>query len=102
MKKKLTFFLIALALLMFLGLCCEKQPDGITGTWVRYSPDITYHFFDDSRFQQSDHVGKQWVWEQIGNDVYLHGTPERVLCIEFREANEALVIEQDTFVILRK
>lgn len=79
----------------------ERQAE-ITGIWVRTSPAIEYRFFDDSRFQQSDLPGEQWIWEQQAGRVRLFGNPQRDWIVVFLSDTRARVVESDTFEIDRK
>lgn len=93
-----------LGLLALFGRCAKQdqgQPD-ITGVWVRTAPAIEYRFFDDSRFQQSDLPGEQWIWEQEAGTVCLYGNPERSWDVVFLSDTRARVVEFDTFEITRK
>lgn len=88
---------------IFIFFACTKQDatNTMTGVWLRDN-GTTYSFFDDSRFQQSDQPGKQWVWEKKGTRVFLYGTPDRVWTVDFIGADEVEVIETDTFIITRQ
>lgn len=92
-------FLIFFALV----LSCTKQEQAnyMTGVWLRDN-GVTYSFFDDSRFRQSDAPGKQWIWEKKGTRVFLYGTPDRVWTVNFTGPDEVEVIETDTFKITRQ
>lgn len=90
---------------MVILAACAKQDQGqqdITGVWVRTAPAIEYRFFDDSRFQQSDIPGEQWIWKQEVGRVRLLGNPERYLGVMFLSDTRARVVETDTFEIERK
>lgn len=82
---------------------CTKQepPNTMTGVWHRDN-GATYSFFEDSRFQQSDKPGAQWVWIKKGNQVYLYGNPDRFWTVDFLGRDEVAVIEDDKFTITRK
>lgn len=103
-------FFIALATAVFVAAIvifstCTKQDQGkpeITGIWVRAAPAIEYRFFDDSRFQQSDLPGEQWIWEQEAGRVHLFGNPQRDWSVVFLSDTRARVVETDTFEIDRK
>lgn len=98
MKRILKFCTIAVLLLV---ACTKEQTNAITGTWAR--PGVVYSFFDDSRFQQSDKPGEQWIWSQDGETVNLYGNPERVWRVVFLAADSVQVVEQaDTFTIRRQ
>lgn len=73
----------------------------MTGTWMDSASGIVYRFFDDSRFQQSDMLGEQWIWETKADRVFLHGSPERLWRIEYETPDLIQVIETDTFKIQR-
>ena len=95
---------LTLGLLALFGRCAKQekgQPD-ITGIWVRTAPAIEYRFFDDSRFQQSDLPGEQWIWKQESGRVRLLGNPERSWDVVFLSDTRARVVETDTFEISRK
>ncbi len=102
------FVVIATAVLvatMVILAACAKQDHGqqdITGVWVRTAPAIEYRFFDDSRFQQSDIPGEQWIWKQGVGRVRLIGNPERSWEVLFLSDTRARVVETDTFEIERK
>jgi hypothetical protein len=50
----------------------------MTGAWHRDN-GATYSFYEDSRFQQSDKPGAQWVWIKKGNQVLPIRQPGSVL-----------------------
>lgn len=96
--------ILAAAALAIFGRCTKAeqgQPD-MTGQWCRDDSAVTYSFFDDSRFQQSDRPGEQWIWKQGAGTVHLYGNPERHWFIAFDGPNEVRVIETDTFTIYRQ
>jgi hypothetical protein len=103
-------FFIALTTAVFVAAMvvfatCTKQNERqaeITGVWVRTAPAIEYRFFDDSRFQQSDLPGEQWIWEQQAGRVHLFGNPQRDWIVLFLSDTRARVVEADTFEIDRK
>lgn len=95
---------IFVATMVILAACAKQdqgQPD-ITGAWGRTAPAIEYRFFDDSRFQQSDLPGEQWIWKQEVGRVRLLGNPQRVWSVVFLSDTRARVVETDTFEIERK
>lgn len=95
----------ALAILFILAAtACKKEPQiNLTGTWSGSASGIIYRFFDDSRFQQSDMPGKQWVWKMAGNDVLFYGNPERTWKIIYALEDEFQVLElTDTLTLYRK
>ena len=95
---------VFVAAMVILTACTKhehRQPD-ITGVWVRTAPAIEYRFFDDSRFQQSDMPGEQWIWEQEAGTVCLYGNPERSWDVVSLSDTRARVVELDTFEITRK
>lgn len=92
-----------LVLVVWLASCSKH--DGlldITGTWERTSSAIEYRFFDDSRFQQSDVPGGQWIWKQEAGRIRLLGNPQRTWSVFFFSGNRMRVVESDTFEIERK
>lgn len=93
-----------IAVVVVLLTACTKQEStgDLTGTWHSAQKGVTYSFFDDSRFQQSDLPGEQWIWERDRDRVHLYGTPRRLWIIEFLTADQVQVIEQDTFQIVRQ
>lgn len=96
--------ILASAAAAIFGRCAKAeqgQPD-MTGQWCRDDSDVTYSFFDDSRFQQSDRPGEQWIWKQGAGRVDLLGNPQRLWLVAFDGPNEVRVIESDTFTIYRQ
>lgn len=96
--------ILAAAALAIFGRCTkveQGQPD-MTGQWFRDDNNTTYSFFDDSRFQQSDRAGEQWIWKQGAGRVDLLGNPQRLWLVAFDGSNEVRVIETDTFTIYRQ
>ena len=88
--------------LMLILACTKSEPvNEMTGVWARDN-GVIYSFFDDSRFQQSDKAGQQWIWEKKGTRIFFYGNPERVWTVDFQGVNDVTVIETDTFKINRK
>ncbi len=89
-------------LFLIFSACIKlDQPNEMTGVWSRDN-GVTYSFFDDSRFKQSDLLGQQWIWEKKGTRIFFYGSPERVWTVDFVDQNHVLAIETDTFNIERK
>jgi len=109
MEKAVKIFLYGVVVLIFITLMsitfcnCTKQdpPNTMTGVWHRDN-GTAYSFFEDSRFQQSDKPGDQWVWIKKGNQVYLYGNPDRFWTVDFVGRDEITVIEDEKFTITRK
>jgi hypothetical protein len=111
MEKAVKIFLYGVVVLIFITLMsitfcnCTKQepvrPTPMTGVWHRDN-GATYSFFEDSRFQQSDKPGAQWVWIKKGNQVYLYGNLDRFWTVDFVGRDEVIVIEDEKFTITRK
>lgn len=94
---------IIFALFLLLAACTKQQQNNMTGVWA--SAGVTYYFFDDSRFQQSDRPGEQWVWTFAKGRVNLYGNGgamDRLWAVEFLTPDRVQVIEQDTFEIWRQ
>ena len=98
------FFILKVILVsIILFVACTKQepPNTLTGVWHRDN-GATYSFYEDSRFQQSDKPGAQWVWIKKGNQVYLYGNLDRFWTVDFVGRDEVIVIEDEKFTITRK
>lgn len=94
---------VNVAAAMCIAACKEDSPGSMTGTWERAN-GTEYYFFDDSRFQQADRPGEQWIWKQKPSRVDLYGdggAVDRLWKIEFLDAGLVRVIETDTFEIMR-
>ena len=85
-----------------LTMSCFKtiNENSMTGTWHR-DTGTKYLFFDDSRYQQTDRPGEQWIWSQNKDKVRLIGNPERTWTVEFITDDNIRVIETDTFELIR-
>lgn len=91
---------IAAALFLFANGCAKEQPETLTGQW-RDAGGVVYSFFDDSRFQQSDQPGQQWIWEKKGATVQFYGNPDRAWVLLYLGRDSVRAIETDTFAIIR-
>lgn len=82
---------------------CIKLDDPaeiVTGFWIRDN-GISYSFFDDSRYQQSNLPGEQWIWERRGDRILLYGNPDREMQIKFVDPDRMRVVDMDTFYLNR-
>lgn len=81
--------------------CTKSNSENtMTGVWIR-DTGTEYLFFDDSRFQQSDLPGQQWIWDKKGKKVFFYGNPERTWTVDFITGDNIRVIETDTFELIR-
>ena len=93
---------IIFALLLLLG-CTKTEQNTMTGVWE--GGGITYYFFDDSRFQQSDRPGEQWIWTLSKGKVNLYGNGgalDRLWTVEFMTPEHVRATETDTFEIWKR